>query len=460
MMVSCTWHKKATSVRISVFFKLRPKLIHNIDSRTTQFSDPRLTGPVVQRIASIVHARAATESSPATAHLPDSSTGPARPPQRASSSGALLQTDTSAAAADPESEAAAAAATCTAQAAALPQEPTASAATPVTDNEAVANVRATVGKNNAIVLPPAPAAASVPASRSLTCLSAAAGASAVEPTPEPGPSRPARGRAPFTRAVSSVAAPVSQRQPSPASQGSRASAESLPTPSAPPLPPPQAGDISLPKYKRDLVAKIKVLRTELSALQPASGHCRLEVGRQEVFEESYRQIVKMRPKDLRKRLMIKFKGEDGLDYGGVAREWLYLLSHEMLNPYYGLFLYSREDIYTLQINPDSGINPDHLSYFHFVGRIIGMAVFHGHNIDGGFAMPFYKMLLNKPINLDDIEGVDPELHSSLQWILSNNIEGVLVFHQTSFRPKVFGQTKSYILCKLDQKLYPKIADKN
>ena len=27
----------------------------------------------------------------------------------------------------------------------------------------------------------------------------------------------------------------------------------------------------------------------------------------------------MRPKDLRKRLMVKFKGEEGLDYGGVAR---------------------------------------------------------------------------------------------------------------------------------------------
>ena len=29
----------------------------------------------------------------------------------------------------------------------------------------------------------------------------------------------------------------------------------------------------------------------------------------------------------------------------------------MLNPYYGLFQYSRDDIYTLQINQDSGINP-------------------------------------------------------------------------------------------------------
>lgn len=39
------------------------------------------------------------------------------------------------------------------------------------------------------------------------------------------------------------------------------------------------------------------------------------------------------------------------------REWLYLLSHEMLNPYYGLFQYTRDDIYTLQINHDSSVNP-------------------------------------------------------------------------------------------------------
>jgi E3 ubiquitin ligase SMURF1/2 len=37
------------------------------------------------------------------------------------------------------------------------------------------------------------------------------------------------------------------------------------------------------------------------------------------LQESYRQIMKMRPKDLRKRLMVKFRGEEGLDYGGVAR---------------------------------------------------------------------------------------------------------------------------------------------
>lgn len=60
---------------------------------------------------------------------------------------------------------------------------------------------------------------------------------------------------------------------------------------------------------------------------------------------------------------------------------------------------------------------EHLSYFHFVGRIMGMAVFHGHYIDGGFTLPFYKQLLGKPITLDDMELVDPDLHNSLVWIL-------------------------------------------
>lgn len=35
---------------------------------------------------------------------------------------------------------------------------------------------------------------------------------------------------------------------------------------------------ALPKYKRDLAAKARVLRAELQALQPQTGHCRIEVG--------------------------------------------------------------------------------------------------------------------------------------------------------------------------------------
>lgn len=184
---------------------------------------------------------------------------------------------------------------------------------------------------------------------------------------------------------------------------------------------------ALPKYKRDLAAKARALRAELQALQPQTGHCRIEVSRNEVLEESYRLVMKLRGKELRKRLLVKFRGEEGLDYGGVAREWLHLLGRELFNPQYGLFQYANagDDRYALQINADSGVNPEHLSYFHFAGRILGVALFHGHQLDAAFTAPFYKQLLGRAITLRDIRDVDPELHRSLSWMLENSIAGVI-----------------------------------
>lgn len=41
------------------------------------------------------------------------------------------------------------------------------------------------------------------------------------------------------------------------------------------------------------------------------------------------------------------------------------------------------DNYTLQINPTSGLcNEEHLAYFKFIGRVAGMAVYHGKLLDG------------------------------------------------------------------------------
>lgn len=48
--------------------------------------------------------------------------------------------------------------------------------------------------------------------------------------------------------------------------------------------PEEAECLTVPKYKRDLVQKLKILRQELSQQQPQAGHCRIEVSREEIFE--------------------------------------------------------------------------------------------------------------------------------------------------------------------------------
>lgn len=199
------------------------------------------------------------------------------------------------------------------------------------------------------------------------------------------------------------------------------------------------------RAKPNLYDKISLLRQELLKQQVIAYPCKIDINRRRIFEESFRVVTHMQPRDLKKRLLVKFKGEEGLDYGGVAREWFYLLSREILNPVHGLFKYTSDDNYNLQINPDSGIvYREHLSYLNFCGRIIGMAVFHGHFIEGHFSLPFYKMLLRKPINLSDIEFVDPELHRSLCWILDNDITNVI---DTTFtvQHNAFGQLQEHEL---------------
>lgn len=48
-------------------------------------------------------------------------------------------------------------------------------------------------------------------------------------------------------------------------------------------------------------------------------HIKLTVSRTTLFEDSYHQIMRHPAYELRRRLYIIFRGEEGLDYGGVAR---------------------------------------------------------------------------------------------------------------------------------------------
>uniref|UniRef100_A0A3P8XDX5 E3 ubiquitin-protein ligase n=1 Tax=Esox lucius TaxID=8010 RepID=A0A3P8XDX5_ESOLU len=174
-------------------------------------------------------------------------------------------------------------------------------------------------------------------------------------------------------------------------------------------------------------------------------HVKITVSRQTLFEDSFQQIMALKPYDLRRRLYVIFRGEEGLDYGGLAREWFFLLSHEVLNPMYCLFEYAGKSNYCLQINPASTINPDHLSYFCFIGRFIAMALFHGKFIDTGFSLPFYKRMLNKKLILKDLESIDPEFYNSLIWIRDNNIEECNLEMYFSVDMEILGKITSHDL---------------
>jgi len=192
--------------------------------------------------------------------------------------------------------------------------------------------------------------------------------------------------------------------------------------------------------------KYEMLMRSLSRLDrgPSGAKFNMVIRRNQIRQDSYDGIMGTSPdkiKYFRYKLWITFEGEQGLDYGGVAREWFSLLTTEIFNPYFGLFEYSAIDNYTLQINPHSGLcNEDHLSWFKFIGRVAGMAVFHKKLINGFFIRPFYSMMLGKTPTLEDMESVDIEYFNSLTWIKENDPE--CLYHTFEVDDNVFGETLS------------------
>ncbi|TID30437.1 hypothetical protein CANINC_000948 [Pichia inconspicua] len=153
----------------------------------------------------------------------------------------------------------------------------------------------------------------------------------------------------------------------------------------------------------------------------------INVRRDQVFLDSYRNIF-FKPVDKIKKntLEIKFNGEEGVDAGGVTREWYQVLSRQIFDPNYALFVPVASDKTTFHPNRTSWVNPEHLSFFKFVGMIIGKAIYDGYFLDCHFSRAVFKRLLGKPVSLKDMESLDLDYYKSLVWMLENDITDIIV----------------------------------
>jgi hypothetical protein len=91
-------------------------------------------------------------------------------------------------------------------------------------------------------------------------------------------------------------------------------------------------------------------------LTPAweDGHIKLVIRRQHLLLDSVDAVMSLGRDDLRKRWRIEFLGEEAIDAGGVMREWFQLVSEQIYDPDFGLWLSSINNQMCVNINPASG----------------------------------------------------------------------------------------------------------
>ncbi|CAG9467513.1 unnamed protein product [Pedinophyceae sp. YPF-701] len=150
--------------------------------------------------------------------------------------------------------------------------------------------------------------------------------------------------------------------------------------------------------------------------------CLVRVRRSRLAEDALEEIARQRPRDLRKPLRVHFIGEEGLDDGGLKKEFFQLLVQRLLSPDYGLFVYQADSrSYWLAPLPpsadDSSDTEDMLAEHMLVGLAVGLAVYNGVLLDLPFPRAMYKKLLSQEIDLSDLELMQPTVGRSLRMLL-------------------------------------------
>lgn len=126
------------------------------------------------------------------------------------------------------------------------------------------------------------------------------------------------------------------------------------------------------------------------------GYLHLRVRRDCMVDDSLQQIsaaVGQGQEELKKGLKVHFTDEEGVDAGGLRKEWFLMLVRDIFDPNHGMFLYD-DDSQTCYFNPNSFETSDQ---YYLVGALLGLAIYNSTILD--VALPsfaFRKLLASAP----------------------------------------------------------------
>lgn len=165
----------------------------------------------------------------------------------------------------------------------------------------------------------------------------------------------------------------------------------------------------------------------------------LNVSRENLVDDTLREISRYGPSEMKKPLKVKFHNEEAEDAGGVRKEFFMLLLKDLLDPKYGMFK-EFEDSRAIWFSENS-FEGEHM--FVLIGLLCGLAIYNFTIINLPFPLALYKKLLKEPIDINDLNDLSPMLANSMKSLLNytdNDFEDVfsLTFSVTQ---EVFGESR-------------------
>ncbi|XP_053395047.1 apoptosis-resistant E3 ubiquitin protein ligase 1-like [Mercenaria mercenaria] len=171
----------------------------------------------------------------------------------------------------------------------------------------------------------------------------------------------------------------------------------------------------------------------------------LKIDRSKLLQSSYKATKNFDVSDWCKNFEINFVGEEGLDWGGLRREWFESVCTHLFDPNMsGLYRRLSDDSQGL-VHPNNHRHEDDLKMYEFAGKIVGKCLYESARgstyrqsyrqlVKARFSRSFLAQLIGLRVHYRYFETDDPELYKTkIKYIEENDIEGMeLTFSEEEY----------------------------
>ena len=140
----------------------------------------------------------------------------------------------------------------------------------------------------------------------------------------------------------------------------------------------------------------------------------LNVRRSNIVNDTLNIILSYDASSYKLPLRVIFDGEEGIDEGGVTKEFFQLMIKELFDPDFGMFIYDLNTrLFWLNMH---SFESD--SEFALIGILLGLALYNNVILDLHFPLVVYKKLLGVELHQSDLCDIYPELADGFSKLLA------------------------------------------
>ena len=167
----------------------------------------------------------------------------------------------------------------------------------------------------------------------------------------------------------------------------------------------------------------------------------VSVTRSNLLEDSLRRLYGADAEEIDGGLIrVRFEGEEGLDAGGLAKDWFVEVARKLYDGSAALLRVSETGFVSIDPRAAAIHKPTESKWmFKAVGLFLAKALIDSQTLGISLDRVLVKLLLGREPSLEDLRDTEPEFFKGLNWVLDNSVTGSDLTFTCSY--ELFGESK-------------------